>query len=112
MERIAVRVSQVGYGQYPTDWIILKPRFRKQVIGYLQWNTFSSKAVYLPEKTQITVGISIFDQLGNESNEVFLPFTFESGVKLEDPYPLPPPFDTGNIPRIGHITVDLYYWVI
>lgn len=112
MERIAVRVSQVGYGQYPTDWIILKPWFRKHIIGYLQWNTFSSKSGYLPEKTQIKVGISILDRLGNESNEIFLPFIFESGIKIEDPYPLPSPFDTENIPRIGHITVDLYYPVI
>jgi hypothetical protein len=112
MERIAVIVNQVGYGQYPTDWITLKPRFREHVMGYLQWNTFSSRAVNLPEWTQITVKISIFDKSGNESNEVVLPFTFESGIKNEYPYQLPAPFDTGNIPRIGNIMVDLYYLII
>jgi len=108
MEKIAVTVNQVGYGQYPTDWIILKPHYRGHLIGYLQWNTFSSKAAYLTEWTQITVKVSIFDESGNESNEVVFRFTFESGVKDENQYQLPAPFDTGNIPRLGHIMIDLF----
>ncbi len=39
IEKIAVAVNQVGYGQYPTDWIILKPQYRGHPIGYFQWNT-------------------------------------------------------------------------
>jgi hypothetical protein len=108
MERIAVIVNQVGYSQYPTDWIILGPQYRGHLIGYLQWNTFSSKAAYLPEWTQITVKVSIFDGSGNESNEAVFPFTFESGVKDENQSKLPAPFDTGNIPRLGHIMIDLF----
>jgi hypothetical protein len=108
MERVAVIVNQVGYGQYPTDWIILKPQYRGHVIGYLQWNTFGSKAAYLTEWTQITVKVSIFDESGNESNEVVFPFTFESGVRNDYVYQLPAPFDTGNIPRLGHIMIDIF----
>jgi hypothetical protein len=81
MHKIAVVVDQMGYGYYPTDWIILKPQYQEHLIGYLQWNTFSSKASYLPEGTRITMRVSIFDKAGNESNEVVFPFTFESGVK-------------------------------
>ena len=109
MDRIAVIVEQTGYGNYPTDWIILKPRYRKHFTGYLQWNTFSSKASSLPEWTQITIKVSIFDKAGNESNEVVFPFTFESGVKDQYEYQLPAPFDKSNIPRLGHIMIDLYY---
>jgi hypothetical protein len=109
MDRIAVNVDQTGYGNYPMDWIILKPRYRKHFKGYLQWNTFSSKAASLPEWTQITVKVSVFDKAGNESNEVVFPFTFESGVKDQDEYHLPAPFDKGNIRRIGHIMIDLCY---
>jgi hypothetical protein len=108
MDKIAVIVDQLGYGYYPTDWIILKPRYRKHFIGYLQWNTFSSKGSYLPGGTQITLKVSIFDQAGNESNEVLFPFTFESGIKNQYPHQLPPPFDKGNIPRLGYIMIDLY----
>jgi hypothetical protein len=107
MDRISVRVNQVGYGYYPTDWITIKPQHRKYLVGYLQWNTFSSKASYLPEWTKISVKISIFNKAGDESNEVTIPFTFESGVKNQ--YQLPPPFNQGDIPRIGNIMVDLYY---
>lgn len=107
MERIAVAVSQVGYGQYATDWIILEPQYREHFVGYLQWNTFSLKAAYLPEWTRITVRVSVFDQSGNESNEVVFPFTFESGVGKEDEIQLPVPFDTGNLPQLGYIMIDI-----
>jgi hypothetical protein len=109
MDKIAVVVDQRGYGYYSTDWIILKPQFREHFIGYLQWNTFSSKASDLPEWAQITLKVSIFDKAGNESNEVVFPFTFESGVKHQDEYQLPAPFDKGKLPRLGQIMIDLYY---
>lgn len=109
MEKIAVVVHQIGYGSYPTDWIVLKPQYQRHLIGFLQWNTFSSRAAYLPEWTQITVKVSIFDKAKNESNEIVLPFTFESGVKDQKEDRLPAPFDRGNLPQIGNITVDLFY---
>jgi hypothetical protein len=108
MEKIAVVVAQTGYGCYPTDWIILKPQYREHFIGYLQWNTFSAKASYLPEWTQITMKVSIFDKPGNESNEVVFPFTFESGKTNQYESPLPAPFDKTKLPRLGQITIDLY----
>jgi hypothetical protein len=108
MDKIGVVVDQTGYGCYPTDWIILKPQYRQHFIGFLQWNTFSSKASYLPEWTQITMKVSIFDKPGNESNEVVFPFTFESGPKKQYEYSLPAPFDKTNIPRLGQIMIDLY----
>ena len=108
MLRIAAVVDQVGYGHYPTDWIYLKPQHGKSFKGYLQWNTFSSKAAYLREWTQITLRVSITDKAGNESNEVVFPFTFESGVGDQYRYKLPAPFDQGNISKLGNIFVDLY----
>ena len=108
MDKIAVIVDQRGYGYYPTDWIVLKPRYRKFLLGYLQWNTFSSKTSYLPDQTQISLKVSIFDKAGNESNEVVFPFTFESGVRSPYPRQLPAPFDQGVIPRLGYIMIDLY----
>jgi hypothetical protein len=109
MDRIAVNMNQTGYGTYPTDWIVLRPRYQKHFTGYLQWNTFSSKASYLPEWTQITMKVSILDKAGNESNQVAFPFRFESGVKNQYKYQLPAPFDKQNVPRIGHIMIDLFY---
>ncbi|MCJ7786121.1 MAG: hypothetical protein MUP41_19490 [Desulfobacterales bacterium] len=108
MLRIAAVVDQIGYGHYPTDWIYLKPRYQKSFRGYIQWNTFSSKASTLREWTQITLRVSIIDKAGNESNEVVFPFTFESGVKDQYRYKLPAPFNEGDIPKLGNIFIDLY----
>ena len=108
MYKIASVVDQVGYGHYATDWIIVKPQYRKQFIGYIQWNTFSSATSSLEEWTQITLKVSIIDKAGNESNVVVFPFTFESGVKDEYKYKLPPPFDQGGLPRLGYIAINLY----
>jgi hypothetical protein len=107
MYKIASVVDQVGYGHYATDWIILKRQYRNHLKGYIQWNTFSAKASYLKQWTQITLKVSIFDKAGNESNVVVFPFTFQSGVKEEYKYTLPSPFDQGDLPRLGHIMIDL-----
>jgi hypothetical protein len=106
MYKIASVVDQPGYGRYPTDWIILKPQYRKQLIGYIQWNTFSSRAPYLREWTSITLKVSILDKAGNESNVAVFPFTFQSGVKSQ--YELPAPFNQGELPRLGYIQIDLF----
>jgi hypothetical protein len=107
MVKIASIVNHVGYGQYPTDWIILKPQYQRYLKGYLQWNTSSAKTPYLKDWNQITLKVSIIDKAGNESNVVVFPFTFQSGVKDEYKYTLPSPFDRSNLPRLGHITIDL-----
>ncbi len=108
MLRIACVADQVGYGHYPTDWIYLKPEYQKHFKGYIQWNTFSTKASYLPEWTQITLSVSVFDKDGNESNVVVFPFTFEI-TPQQYAYQLPGPFDQGNLPRLGYVMIDLYY---
>jgi hypothetical protein len=106
MLKIASVVDQVGYGRYPTDWIFLKPKYQKHFRGYIQWNTFSSKTGYLKEWTHIALNVSVVDKDGNTSNEVIFPFTFERGVKGQ-PNP-PPPFDQGDIPRLGYIHTNLF----
>lgn len=106
MSRIAVEVDQIGYGHYPVDWTIVRAPFRKQLRGFLQWNTFSSKALYLREWTHISVRVSIVDREGNWSNEVSFPFEFVSGSppKIHPPAP----FNRENLPRLGHIHIDLF----
>jgi hypothetical protein len=104
--RIAVQVIQTGYGTYPTGWTFLKSEYRKGFVGYLQWNTFSPYAQYLPEWTQLTIRVSVFDQAGNESNEVAFPYEFVTGAFSLPP--LSPPFDRGGIPRLGYIDVKLF----
>jgi hypothetical protein len=106
MFRIATSVDQVGYGYYPTDWVYLEPQYQHHVIGYLQWNTFSYNAARMPEWTQLTIKVSIFDTHGDESNEVVFPFEFVSQAVPESP--LPPPFDQRNLPLLGYIDINLF----
>ena len=106
MFRIATSADQVGYGHYLADWVYLKSPYPHHVIGYLQWNTFSYHASWMPEWTQLTIRVSVFDTNGNESNEVIFPFEFVSQVFPESP--LPPPFDQQNLPLLGHIAIDLF----
>ncbi len=106
MSRIAVQVEQLGYGRYPTDWVMVKPAYRKNLKGYLQWNTFSSRTGYLREWTYITLKITVIDKAGNESNVVVFPFEFVSGARRE--VTPPAPFNQGGLPRLGYIHIDLF----
>jgi hypothetical protein len=103
--RIAVVADQAGYGHYPTDFILIDPQHRRNLKGYLQWNTFSSKGADLKEGDRITLRVSVIDRAGNESKETVFLFTFVSGVRTEAS--LPAPFDQHNLPRIGYIGINL-----
>jgi hypothetical protein len=106
MDRIVAVAHQPGYGYYTNILpIILKPQFRSRLKGYIQWNSFSSRAPNIPEWTQVTLTISIVDKGGYESNEVIFPISLESGVKPQ--YQLPAPFDQGEVPRLGYLHLDL-----
>jgi hypothetical protein len=107
MLRIASVVDEAGTGRYPTDWIYLKPQYQKHFKGFIQWNTYSTKAGYMQEWTPITLRVSVFDKAGNESNQVVFPFTFELTPGQYD-YKLPPPFDQGGLAKLGNIMIDLY----
>ena len=107
ISKIAMVVDEPGIGRYPTDWLILKPQYEEYLRGYIQWNTHSLSG-NLQEWTEITLKVSIIDKAGNESNVVVFPFTFERGVKDQYTYELPPPFDQGDIPKLGYIGIDLF----
>jgi len=106
MYKIASVADQPGVGYYPTDWIMIKQPDRHHLKGYIQWNLFSPYG-YLDEWTSITLKVSVFDRAGNQSNVVVFPFTFATGTKNPYGYTLPAPFDEGNLPRLGHVFIDL-----
>ena len=107
MLRIATVVNQYGYGYYSPDWTFLKKENQKHFKGYLQWNTTSTRAPYLPEWTQIFISVSVFDKAGNESNQIVIPFMFESGVRAQYDK-LPPPFDQGEVQKLGNVNIELF----
>jgi TolB-like protein len=107
MARIITEVDQAGYGRYPISSVSLKETDRKHFKGYLQWNTFSSKAATLSEGTPITLTIFVYDKSGNRSNSFTFPIMFESGVKHTSSYQLPSPFDQSDVRKLGSINVEL-----
>jgi hypothetical protein len=103
MRDIGTQITQVGYGVYPTDWTYLGAEYRQHFVGYLQWNTGGNDP--LPEFTQISINISVFDRWGNQSNQIVLPFEFTLGAPSTI---VPPaPFDQADIPRLGYISTEL-----
>jgi len=107
MIRIGTLVDQAGYGRYPISWAFLKQPDRKHFKGYLQWNTFSSKASILSEGTPITLTVTVFGKSGRKSDTVAFPITFESGVKRASSYQLPSPFDQKDVKKLGNIDIEL-----
>jgi hypothetical protein len=104
MYKIASTVDQPGWGHYFTDTILIRPQHQRNLKGYIQWNTFSSKASYVREFTIITLKVSIIDRAGNESNVVVFPFQFVS--RSVPKYELPSPFSKDDV-RLGYIHIDL-----
>jgi hypothetical protein len=102
MRDIGTQITQVGYGVYPTDWTYLGAEYRQHFVGYLQWNTASNDP--LPEWTQISINISVFDRRGNQSNQIVLPFEFTLGASTVAP---PATFNQAGIPRLGYISTEL-----
>ena len=105
MYKIASTVHQPGWGNYFTDTILIKPQNQHHVKGYIQWNTFSSRAAHIREFTTITLRVSILDKAGNESNVVIFPFEFVS--RSVPKYELPSPFSKDDM-RLGYVHIDLY----
>ena len=111
MNYVFVVVDEPGHGPYPPDRVLLSPRHRSHLKGFLQWNRVRPGAP-LAEGTQIRVRVSIADKARNVSNEVVFPITFVSGISAQQA--IPAPFDDINIPRIGYVGVrdekDDYYY--
>ncbi len=105
ISHIATVVNQTGYGTYPTSWKYLPYRYRGHFKGYLQWNTMSSEAMSMPEWTNITITVAVYDKAGNQSNNIVFPVQFVNEAVATPP--LPPPFNQGDLPRIGYIDIDL-----
>jgi hypothetical protein len=106
LNKIVTQVHQPGFGNYFPDIIIIKPQYKKSFKGFIQWNTYSSNASSLDEWTWVTVRVSVLNKKGLESNAFEFPFTFETGTGRTPPPPAP--FDQGDLPKIGSVSIDLY----
>ena len=105
MAKVLTSVEQPGMGLYTPDIITLGSQYGKYFKGYIQWNTFSTRAPYVDDGTTMSVRVVVIDKAGRTSNAFEFPFTFEAGV---GPAPRPPaPFDQGDLPKLGNISIEL-----
>jgi hypothetical protein len=105
MSKIVTWVYQPGWGSYFPDTVRVSRQDRHNLVGYLQWNTFSNNANSIRDFTNITLKVAVFDKAGDESNVAVFPFEFISaGVPN---YKLPSPFNKHD-PRLGYIDTNLY----
>jgi hypothetical protein len=97
--------DQLGYGSYPSVYVVIKKRHRKELKGYLRFFSTAGHGLSLPEWTQLSLTVFIRDKGGNTSNKVVFPLVLSRGSKQEPP---PPPFDRGQLDKLGTIMVELF----
>ena len=103
MRHFVCVLKQVGYGYYPSEYLIIKKHYRGKMKGYLTFNS-ASGGLGLAEWTQLELKVYIRDRGRKTSNEVFFPLVLSRGSKQGPP---PPPFDISGLDRLGTIPIML-----
>jgi hypothetical protein len=102
MRQFVCAFTQVAYGPYSSEYVIIKKRHRERMKGYLRFPSFAGDR--LSEWTQLSLTVYIRDKGGNTSNKVVFPLILSRGAKQGPP---PPPFDIGDLDKLGTIPVEL-----
>jgi hypothetical protein len=97
--------DQLGFGLYPSEYVVIKKQHRGELRGYLRFFSTGGDGLSLPEWTRVSLTVFIRDKGGNKSNKVVLPLVLSRGAKQGLP---PPPFNTGSLDRLGTIMVELF----
>jgi hypothetical protein len=104
MRQFVCTFTQLAYGPYSSEYVLIKKPHRESMKGYLAFPTFAGAGLWLPEWTQLSLTVYIRDKGGNTSNKVVFPLVLSRGTKQGPP---PPPFDTDELDKLGTISVEL-----
>ena len=104
MREFVGTLDQEGHGQYPSSYVRINRGHREELRGYLVFFSSAGMGPWLPEWTQLSLSLSIRDRGANMSNKVIFPVVLSRGAKQGPP---PPPFDGGELDKLGVIWVDL-----
>jgi len=104
MRHFVCVLKQVGYGYYPSEYVIINKRHRGKMKGYLTFNSATGGGLGLTEWTQLELKVYIRDRGRKTSNEVVFPLVLSRGSKETPP---PPPFDISGLERLGAISIML-----
>jgi hypothetical protein len=104
MRRFVCGLHQVGYGDYPSQYVVIKKQHRGTLKGYLNFITSAGAGLSLPEWTEFTLTVYIQDKGGNTGNKLSFPLVLSRLKKQESP---PSPFDTGGLDKLGTVAFEL-----
>jgi hypothetical protein len=109
MLKIGCKLEQerVRY-QHPVDFIFIKKKDQRQLKGYLSLDTYFLREPFLEAGPRLVLRVSVYDKAGNESKEAVFNFDFV-GTETGSGTRLPPPFDQGDIPKLGNILIEGKY---
>lgn len=104
MRQFVCVFKQVGFGSYSPDYVVIKGPHGEKLKGYLRFFSGAGGGLKLDEWTKLSLTLYIRDRGRKNSNKVVFPLTLSRGSKQGPP---PPPFDTGQVDRLGTITTEL-----
>ena len=99
MKYIVCTIYQPGIGTSPVSFTRIKEENRRELSGYIYWNTGGGSGLNL---SSITLEVQIQDKIGNFSDPVSFPLQFRAGVRQE-----PPPPNTFQEIELGPIMITL-----
>lgn len=104
MRQFVAVLDQVGYGAYPASYARIKKKNRGELKGYLVLYSTRGMGLRMAEWTQLKLTLSIRDRGQNSSNKLVLPLVISREARQQPP---PPPFDTGDLDKLGVLWFDL-----
>jgi hypothetical protein len=104
MRQFVCVIKQVGYGSYSPDYTVIKGPHREKLKGYLRFFSGAGGGSRLGEWTNLSLTLYIRDRGRKNSNKVVFPLTLSRGSRQGPP---PPPFNTGQVDRLGTIATEL-----
>lgn len=104
MRQFVCVFDRLGYGAHSPEYVIVKKQHREKMTGYLTFLSGAGGGLQVPEWTRLTLTVYIRDRGGLTSDKVVFPLVLSRGSKEEPP---PPPFDSGQLDRLGGIPYEL-----
>jgi hypothetical protein len=104
MRQFVCVFKQTGFGSYSPDYVVIRGPHGEKLKGYLRFFSGAGGGLKVDEWTQLSLTVYIRDRGRKNSNKVVFPLSLSRGSKQGPP---PPPFDTGQVDRLGTITTEL-----
>jgi len=104
MRQFVCVFNRLGYGAHSAEYVIVKKQHREKMKGYLTFLSGAGGGRYVAEWTRLVLTVYVRDRTGLTSDKVVFPLVLSQSAKQGPP---PPPFDAGELDRLGAIAYEL-----